>query len=101
MQVLPQRVPDAYVRPTVTSTVEERLKTIEGVIRSRTRLEQVITDFNLFPESRGAGMDDAVGATNAALTVEVAGRRRPAAGRARPDHRVQGRLRLSRTAKSR
>ena len=83
VQVLPQRVPDAYVRPTVTSTVEERLKTIEGVIRSRTRLEQVITEFNLFPESRGAGMDDAVAATNAALTVEVASGapgRRPAPG---------------------
>jgi polysaccharide chain length determinant protein (PEP-CTERM system associated) len=83
VQVLPQRVPDAYVRPTVTSTVEERLKTIEGVIRSRTRLEQVITDFNLFPESRGAGMDDAVAATNSALTVEVASGapgRRPAPG---------------------
>ena len=73
VQVLPQRVPDAYVRPTVTSTVEERLKTIEGVIRSRTRLEQVIAEFNLFPESRGVGMDDAVAGTNAALTVEVAG----------------------------
>jgi polysaccharide chain length determinant protein (PEP-CTERM system associated) len=72
VQVLPQRVPDAYVRPTVTSTVEERLKTIEGVIRSRTRLEQVINEFNLFPEIRAVGTDDAVAASNAALTVEVA-----------------------------
>ncbi len=84
VQVLPQRVPDAYVRATVTSTVEERLKTIEGVIRSRTQLEQVITDFNLYPQQRAANsMDKAVAAANTALTVEVAagaGGRRPMPG---------------------
>ena len=84
VQVLPQRVPDAYVRATVTSTVEERLKTIEGLIRSRTQIEQVITDFNLFPEYRAANsMDHAVAAANKALTVEVApgpGGRRPMPG---------------------
>lgn len=84
VQVLPQRVPNEYVRPTVTSTVEERLKTIEGVIRSRTQLEQVIRDFNLYPElTASKTMDDAVAAANAALTVEVAagpGGRRPMPG---------------------
>lgn len=84
VQVLPQRVPNEYVRATVTSTVEERLKTIEGVIRSRTQLEQVIHDFNLYPElTSSKTMDDAVVAANAALTVEVAagaGGRRPMPG---------------------
>jgi polysaccharide chain length determinant protein (PEP-CTERM system associated) len=84
VQVLPQRVPDAYVRATVTSTVEERLKTIEGVIRSRTQIEQIIQDFNLFPDTRTSGsMDDAVAATNKAMNVEVAagaGGRRPMPG---------------------
>jgi uncharacterized protein involved in exopolysaccharide biosynthesis len=83
VQVLPQRVPDAYVRPTVTSTVEERLKTIEGVIRSRTGLEQIIVEYNLFPEVRATSIDSAVTATNRALSVDAAagpGGRRPAAG---------------------
>jgi polysaccharide chain length determinant protein (PEP-CTERM system associated) len=84
VQVLPQRVPDAFVRPTVTSTVEERLKTIEGVIRSRTLLERMVRDFNLFPAKRTDGnLDDALVSTNAALAVEpVAGPtgRRPAPG---------------------
>jgi polysaccharide chain length determinant protein (PEP-CTERM system associated) len=84
VQVLPQRVPDAFVRPTVTSTVEERLKTIEGVIRSRTLLEQIVREFNLFPGRRPGGLlDDAVGATNAALSVDIApgpGGRRPMPG---------------------
>ena len=77
-------MPDAYVRATVTSTVDERLKTIEGLIRSRTRIEQVITDFDLFPGYRAANsMDNAVTAANKALTVEVApgpGGRRPMPG---------------------
>jgi uncharacterized protein involved in exopolysaccharide biosynthesis len=83
VQVLPQRVPDAYVRPTVTSTVEERLKTIEGVIRSRTGLEQIILEYNLFPEVRATSVDEAVTETNKALSVDPAagpGGRRPAAG---------------------
>lgn len=83
VQVLPQRVPDAYVRPTVTSTVEERLKTIEGVIRSRTGLEQIIVEYNLFPEVRATSVDDAVAETNKALSVDAAagaGGRRPGPG---------------------
>jgi polysaccharide chain length determinant protein (PEP-CTERM system associated) len=84
VQVLPQRVPDAFVRATVTSTVEERLKTIEGVIRSRTQLEQIVQDFNLYPEGRrGGSMDDAVAAASSGIVVEVAagpGGRRPMPG---------------------
>ena len=67
----------------MTSTVEERLKTIEGLIRSRTQIEQVITDFNLFPVPRCNSMDNAVAAANKALTVEAssgAAGRRPMPG---------------------
>ena len=83
VQVLPQRVPDAYVRTTVTSTVEERLKTIEGLISSRTQLEQMITEFNLYPGAARRQLDGGRGRArrNKALTVEVAGRTRPDAGR--------------------
>jgi polysaccharide chain length determinant protein (PEP-CTERM system associated) len=85
VQVLPQRVPDSYVRPTVTSTVEERLRTIEGLIRSRTQLERVVQDFNLFPDLRATSMDGAIAEANKGLTVEVApggagARGRPAPG---------------------
>jgi protein tyrosine kinase modulator len=84
VQVLPQRVPDAYVRATVTSTVEERLKTITEVVRSRTQLEQMIQEFDLYPELRKEGsIEDAVNALRAAILVEVApgpGGRRPLPG---------------------
>lgn len=50
--VVPQRVPESYVKSTVTARIEDRLQSISQQIMSRTRLEQVITDFNLYAEER-------------------------------------------------
>lgn len=52
MLVVPQRVSEAYVRATVTSKMEDRLRTISQQILSRARLEQVIQEFNLYPDYR-------------------------------------------------
>lgn len=43
----PQSIPDAYVRSTVTETVEGRLRTISQQIHSRTNLEAIIQDFRI------------------------------------------------------
>jgi len=45
-----QRVPESYVRPTLTEPVAERLNTISHEILSRTRLEKVIKEFNLYSD---------------------------------------------------
>src|SRR5438045_2511967 len=50
--VVPQRVPDAYVRTTVTSTIDDRLRSISEEILSRSRLERIIQDYSLYPELR-------------------------------------------------
>ena len=50
--VIPQRVPESYVRSTVTASVAERLGAISQQILSRTRLERLIEEFNLYPEER-------------------------------------------------
>jgi polysaccharide chain length determinant protein (PEP-CTERM system associated) len=50
--VVPQRVPESYVRSTVTTRIEDRLQAISQQILSRTRLEQVVQDFNLYPRER-------------------------------------------------
>ncbi len=55
-----QQVPEAFVRPTVTSQLEVRLQTISQEILSRSRLEGLINRFNLYPELRGAGAEAAV-----------------------------------------
>lgn len=50
--VQPQRVPESYVRATITDSVAGRLSTIGQEILSRTRLEKVIQEFNLYSEVR-------------------------------------------------
>ncbi len=45
-----QRIPESYVRPTLTESVTERLNNISHEILSRTRLERVIKEFNLYPD---------------------------------------------------
>jgi polysaccharide chain length determinant protein (PEP-CTERM system associated) len=50
--VVPQRVPESFVRSTVTMRIEDRLRTISQQILSRTRLEQIIQELNLYPEMR-------------------------------------------------
>lgn len=59
--VVPQRVPEEYVRSTVTTRIEDRLRSINQQITSRTRLEPVIKEFNLYPEQVRTGlMEDVV-----------------------------------------
>jgi polysaccharide chain length determinant protein (PEP-CTERM system associated) len=50
--VVPQRVPESYVRSTVTARIEDRLQAISQQILSRTRLEQIVSDFNLYAKER-------------------------------------------------
>lgn len=72
--VQPQRVPEAYVRPTVTETVASQLNTISQEILSRTRLEKVILEFNLYPEIRGkVPMEGMVEMMRKAIEVKVQG----------------------------
>ena len=47
-----QKVPDDYIHPIVTTSVEERLKTIQEEIMSRSRLYEIIDRFNLFRDQR-------------------------------------------------
>jgi polysaccharide chain length determinant protein (PEP-CTERM system associated) len=59
--VVPQRVPDAYVRATVTTRIQDRLQTLNQQIMRRTRLEPVIREFNLYPDLVQAGlMEDVI-----------------------------------------
>jgi len=60
--VVPQRVPESYVRSTVTARIEDRLQAISQQIMSRTKLEQIVSDFNLYRRERDKGelMEDIV-----------------------------------------
>jgi polysaccharide chain length determinant protein (PEP-CTERM system associated) len=70
--VVPQRVPESYVRATVTARIEDRLQTISPQILSRPRLEQIIQEFNLYAaERRTMVMEDVVAALRKNIDVQV------------------------------
>ena len=75
IMVVPQRVPDAYVKTTVTARVEDRLPSISEQIQTRSRLEQIITDFDLYKEARSNGiMEDIVGRMRRDIDIGIEGK---------------------------
>jgi polysaccharide chain length determinant protein (PEP-CTERM system associated) len=70
--VVPQRVPESFVRTTVTSRLGDRLRTITPTIQSRTRLEKIIRDLDLYPDERRVmPMEDVVSVMQASIDVET------------------------------
>jgi len=71
IQVVPQQVPDAYVQSTVTVRTEDRLNALRQQVMSRTELERLITDFDLYPEERARRpMEDVVELMRSRALVE-------------------------------
>jgi uncharacterized protein involved in exopolysaccharide biosynthesis len=58
--VVPQRVSPGYIRSSVTGQLGDRLQQINDQVMSRTRLERIIKDFNLYELERRSGPIDAV-----------------------------------------
>jgi polysaccharide chain length determinant protein (PEP-CTERM system associated) len=70
--IVPQRVPENFVRPTVTADVDERLQSISQQILSRTRLERIILELNLYPGLRKTAiMEDVVDRMRRNITVAI------------------------------
>jgi len=69
--VVPQRVPEAYVRSTVTGDIDERIRGIWQEVTSRTSLERIIEQFNLYPEARERlPMEMVVGAMRKKIRID-------------------------------
>jgi protein tyrosine kinase modulator len=70
--VVPQRVPESYVRSTVTTRIEDRLQSLVQQILSRTRLERIVKDFDLYAKERQTGiMEDVIEQMRRDIGVEV------------------------------
>jgi polysaccharide chain length determinant protein (PEP-CTERM system associated) len=70
--VVPQQVPRSYVAPTVTVQIDQRLQTISQQVLSRSRLEQLIQEFDLYSEQRKRGiMEDIVERMRLDVTVAI------------------------------
>ena len=74
IQVIPQRVPDSYVQSTVTMRTEERLNALSQQVLSRTALEALINEMNLYAERRSRlPMQDVVDAMRKDVRVDPVG----------------------------
>ena len=72
IEVIPQRVSPAYVRSTVNIRIDDRLSTIQQHVLSRTSLERIIQQFNLYERARRTGLMEDVVQTMRAQDIEMA-----------------------------
>ena len=72
--VEPQKVPADYVKPTIASSIEERLRTIEPQIKNRDNLARIIREMDLYPELTRQGLlEGAIARARRDLTVQLQG----------------------------
>jgi len=72
--VQPQEVPTNYVQPIVRRGIEERLRTITQQVTSRTNLEKIITDLDLYPDPNSI-MEGKVSSCRKNIMINVGGGR--------------------------
>ncbi|MBW2002203.1 MAG: protein GumC [Deltaproteobacteria bacterium] len=69
-----QRVPSSYVQEIVSIDPEDRIRTITQQISSRTNLEKIIKEFNLYNEpGRHVFMEDKIKSLRRRIEVDVSG----------------------------
>ncbi len=72
IQIVPQSVPDAYVRSTVTIKTEDRLDALGNQVKSRTQLERIISELNLYQKERAVRpMQDVVELMRGSMSIET------------------------------
>jgi len=70
--IVPQRVPENFVKSTVTAELSERLNLISQQILSRTRLERIVQEFNLYERERERMiMEDVIEQMRRDITLNV------------------------------
>jgi len=72
--VVPQRVPESYVPPTATQKIEDRLRSLQAQMLSRTNLERIIRDSDLYPsERKRLPMEDVVEKMRRDVEIQIMG----------------------------
>jgi protein tyrosine kinase modulator len=66
--VTPQRVPTSFVASTVTIDLSERMQSITQEIMSRTQLEKIVREFNLYPKV--VSFEDRIVVLRASVKIE-------------------------------
>jgi len=77
VMIVPQRVPERFVESTVKDDLGDRLNMISQQILSRTRLERIIQEFNLYPRERERLiMEDVIERMRKDISLQVNNNRR-------------------------
>jgi polysaccharide chain length determinant protein (PEP-CTERM system associated) len=70
----PQKVPESYVKPTVTGGIRNRLGTLSQQILSATRLQKIIDNLNLYPgERKSMAREDVIAKMRNDVNVNLVG----------------------------
>ncbi len=68
----PQKVPEAYVKSTVTGDIRNRLGTLSQQILSVTRLQKIVDSLNLYPaERKTQAREDVISLMRSHISVDV------------------------------
>lgn len=68
----PQKVPEDYVKTTVTGSIEDRLSTIQQQLLSRTLLQRTIDEFHLYKgKSANATNEEIIDAMRKQITIDT------------------------------
>jgi polysaccharide chain length determinant protein (PEP-CTERM system associated) len=75
IMLMAQRIPDAYVKATISSKIEDRLNSLEDQIMSRSRLERIIVDLDLYQVLRRTlPMEDVVQRMRDDIFIKIEGK---------------------------
>ena len=68
----PQKVPDSYVASTVSSSIADRMTTMQQQVMSPSRLQRIVDEMGLYPELRGQKTtEDIIRIMQGATAIEV------------------------------
>jgi polysaccharide chain length determinant protein (PEP-CTERM system associated) len=75
IMLVPQRISETYVKAAVTTRIEDRLNTLQDQILSRSRLERIVVDLDLYqPLRRTLPMEDVVQRMRDDITIKLEGK---------------------------
>jgi polysaccharide chain length determinant protein (PEP-CTERM system associated) len=73
--VTPQKIPEGFVKPTITSKIEDRLSSIGQEIMSRASLEKIISEFKLYQDEIKTGnLEGAVDLMKKNIEIDIKGK---------------------------
>ena len=68
--VSPQKLPSSFVTSTITTDLAERMQAIIQEILSRTQLEKIVQEFNLYPSDKSSMLEDRIERLRKTIKVE-------------------------------